>query len=77
MNANPAIKVAASSSNLRGVFWRVFAAVFVTVMITGTAITFVMPEMYASTARVSIHDQPDVVGHNWPAVRGMDFEFKK
>ena len=76
MNANPAIKVAASSSNLRGVFWRVFAAVFVTVMITGTAITFVMPEMYASTARVSIHDQPDVVGHNWPAVRGMDFEFK-
>ena len=54
MNANPAIKVTASSSNLRGVFWRVFAAVFVTVMITGTAITFVMPEMYASTARIKV-----------------------
>ncbi len=32
-------------------------------MITGTAITFVMPEMYASTARVKImHDQPDDIG---------------
>jgi len=76
VNASPAIKGAASSPHLRGVFWRVFAAVFVTVMITGTAITFVLPEMYASTARVSvIRDQPDVVGHNWPGVRGIDFVF--
>ena len=57
MNANPAIKVAASSPHLRGVFWRVFAAVFVTVMITGAAITFVLPEMYASTARIKIETE--------------------
>lgn len=54
MNASPAIKGAATSPHLRGVFWRVFAAVFLTVMITGTAITFVLPEMYESMALINV-----------------------
>ncbi len=72
MNANPAIKVTASSSNLRGVFWRVFAAVFLIVMVIGTAITFILPEMYASTALIKVQ-QGDEMGAVGPSYYDPSF----
>ena len=35
-------------------FWPVFITVFVFILLTGTAITFVLPELYASTARIKV-----------------------
>ena len=45
------------------VFFRVFATVFLLVMIITTAITFILPESYASTARIQV-EPPNRTGTN-------------
>lgn len=40
------------------VFILVFAAVFLVTLIVGTAVTFILPEAYASTARISVEPEP-------------------
>ena len=40
-------------------FFGVFAVVFLLIAIAGTAITFILPESYASTARIKMEREPD------------------
>jgi hypothetical protein len=47
-----------------GIFIRVFVPVFLLVVIVSTAITFILPETFASTARVKIEKDASAAGKN-------------
>src|SRR5207244_10524934 len=57
-------------------YWRiirirktVILAVFLLVVITATLVTFILPESFASTARIKVeHDQNDIQGMNSPGL---------
>src|SRR5580765_7857720 len=59
-------------------YWRiirirktVILAVFLLVVITATLVTFILPESFASTARIKIeHDQSDISGINDRGIGG-------
>src|SRR5213595_2651096 len=49
----------------------VILAVFLLVVITATLVTFILPESFASTARIKIeHDQSDIQGMSTPGGLG-------
>src|SRR5437762_4530007 len=57
-------------------YWRiirirktVILAVFLLVVITATLVTFILPESFASTARIKVeHDQSDIQGITSPGI---------
>src|SRR5882762_10878845 len=59
-------------------YWRiirirktVILAVFLLVVITATLVTFILPESFASTARIKVeHDQSDIQGMTNPGLMG-------
>jgi uncharacterized protein involved in exopolysaccharide biosynthesis len=50
-----------------GTFFRVFILVFLLVLITSVAITFILPESYASTARIKIESDAPTANSQPPA----------
>ena len=57
-----------NSPNHRSPFWPVFVTVFLITVIISTAVTFILPETYASTTRIKV--EPDVV----PDTNGVSYD---
>ncbi|MEI8289050.1 MAG: Wzz/FepE/Etk N-terminal domain-containing protein [Verrucomicrobiota bacterium] len=55
-----------SPTLLPPVFFRVFTVVFLVVLMTSVAITFILPESYASTCRIKVQSAADMSGGKTP-----------